>query len=205
MARENKLEYKKGYTSISLESYKKKLEQIYSKHIENEEYIRHSFSKSPKFCHTVKPVNNNLEISNLDELVQCISKSIVNDASNQLDLELKWLESNLYTNANTNDQKKLSADWHLDRRPINWYRIFVLLHETNLSHGPLHYINKDETKKLIKKGFRRGDIYEDKSKIGCMEGNISDNVFINAELCLHKAGIPEKGKKRTILEIVVST
>jgi hypothetical protein len=113
---------------------------------------------------------------------------------------------NIYTIQNTTDLRKLSADWHQDRRPVNWLRIFILLHDTQVQHGPLNYIDQQSSYSLIKRGFRRGHIIDDSlpTPIHLLTGSIGDALIINTETCIHRAGVPVTGLARTVMEIVFS-
>ena len=185
-------------------NHTQQLSELLDRHKNSEKFCNHSFSEYPKFCETLKPSSNH-EQSQEYSLLNSITKHIIKSYSSELGIDFNWIESNIYTNSFTSNETKLSADWHMDRRPINWYRIFVLLHDTDPSHGPLHYLSRENSKCLIKSGFKRGDIVDEfKHPVRKFVGGISDSVLINAELCLHRAGIPNPGKYRSILEIVIS-
>lgn len=120
------------------------------------------------------------------------------------DFHRSVLYVNIYSIQHTTNLKKLSADWHQDRRPINWLRIFILLHDTYDQHGPLSYIDQSTSSVIIRRGFRRGNAidYPFLNSISLLTGFMGDALIINAETCLHKAGVPCQGLTRTIMEIV---
>ena len=120
------------------------------------------------------------------------------------DFQHSVLQVNIYSIQHTANFRRLSADWHQDRRPVNWLRIFILLHDTQFHHGPLSYIDQLTSFAIIKRGFRRGDSIDDSlpNPINLLTGSVGDALIINTETCLHKAGVPANGLTRTIMEIV---
>lgn len=58
-----------------------------------------------------------------------------------------------YTITSTENPALLSAEWHQDRRSINWMRLFILLHDTGLEDGPLSCMSEKLSRIIIRGGF----------------------------------------------------
>lgn len=110
----------------------------------------------------------------------------------------------VYTITSTNNPALLSAEWHQDRRPINWMRLFILLHDTGLEDGPLSCMSEKLSRDLIRGGFSRGGIVCSE-RIGRAKefvGKSGEILLVNTQTCLHKAGVPKEGRLRSIVEVI---
>jgi len=105
------------------------------------------------------------------------------------------------------NRKTISADWHFDRRPTNWIRVFVLINDVNESQGPFTFISKNETIKIIKStNFNRDDVtqndkFENLNPLR-FTGSQGDFYIVDTQRCLHRAGIVSQGFKRDILQFI---
>lgn len=100
--------------------------------------------------------------------------------------------------------------WHIDRFKISTLRVFVLLSsDVNEYSGALNFISRDNTKKIMRTGQylhrtkywgRAQQFIETSSNVQYFSGNFGDILVFNPQLCLHRAGVPEKGKYRDILQ-----
>lgn len=100
----------------------------------------------------------------------------------------------------------LSSDWHFDRRYLNLLRIFILANDVDVSDGPFEYLDRHKTLQNIKKlGWRRG-LWANTEPNGSRKfiGNFGDGLLINTQLLAHRATLPEEGKERKMLQIVVA-
>ena len=104
-------------------------------------------------------------------------------------------------------RKLISADWHLDRRPTNWIRVFVLINDVNEHQGPFTFFPKYKTKEIISMSkFNRdnviqNDVFENLEPLKFV-GNQGDFYIVDTQKCLHRAGIVSQGYKRDILQFI---
>jgi hypothetical protein len=141
-----------------------------------------------------EPVNNNVQflLSRLPEIVG---------------VEVQNLGVTLYRNRATHNSRTISADWHFDRRPTDWLRMFVYLSEVDGDSGPFHFIDLNNSKRLTRAGFKRGsnewqERLQDEATINKLLGLPGSALVINVERLLHRAGIPAPGRHRDMLEII---
>ena len=142
--------------------------------------------------------NDNAFARNLDELCQ--------DIQNVLGLPITVISTLVWRNYHTTDPSLFSGDWHFDRRPTNWYRLFIIASERVGSDcGPFTYLTRQQSAKLVRKGFRRHsenvfDFENNESK--CFEGKRGDALIVDTQTLLHRAGNPSFGKSRDMIEVV---
>ena len=168
-----------------------------SKHETNDLKLKLAVSKNYKIGYDCFLSNN-------------IFSSLKSHVESLLNLKLKLLKIDLWRNYNISesDAKLISADWHFDRRPTNWIRVFILLQKVDISHGPFTYMDKISTKNYVKnQGFNRDNnfnssLFNSSEEINTFEGSKFDLAIVDTQKCLHRAGLVEKDKKRDIIQFV---
>ena len=104
------------------------------------------------------------------------------------------------------DIEAYSNWWHFDARPIDNIKIFVDLSDVDDDCGPFHFIPAKRSRQLVRMGFKRArnglPLNEEGNKqyIVRATGPAGTAVYCNTELCLHRAGVPAKGKTRDIIQ-----
>jgi hypothetical protein len=100
----------------------------------------------------------------------------------------------------------LSNHWHHDSFRADTVKLYMLLHDTNLQHGPFHFLDADKSRKAVRAskdaridkdvpdGVAAGDVH-------LLTGKKGDLLLINTIHCLHRAGNPQSGQQRDILEM----
>lgn len=133
-------------------------------------------------------------------------KKIVDELSDEIGVEFKLESTTVWRNLYTDDPKAYSADWHFDRRPTNWVRFFIILNSLNdRTDGPFTF---QRNTRLYPKVYNRDKL----SKIATLLDSDSEILIgepglitaVNTQYLLHRAGIPQNGKSRDMLEIVLS-
>jgi len=116
------------------------------------------------------------------------------------------------------DQKYAKQDvysnlWHNDPFPITLLRYFVYLSDgVNEKTGALHLHSISNTQKIMRTGYLRrraiigqaAKIIDDPKHIIIFSGNMGDGCLMNPQLCLHRAGIPENGKYRDMIQFTLA-
>jgi hypothetical protein len=97
--------------------------------------------------------------------------------------------------------------WHNDKDPVSQFKYFVYLTNVTEKDGPFHAQTKDRTTELIKMGFGNRfdyklseEILEDPKYLAKMMGPAGTSFFASPPLCLHRAGDPEKGHFRDLIQ-----
>lgn len=99
--------------------------------------------------------------------------------------------------------------WHNDPFPITLLRYFVYLSDgVNQNTGALHMHSINNTKKIMRNGYLRrraivgpaAKLISDPTKTIIFDGDLGDGCLMNPQLCLHRAGIPQFGKSRDMIQ-----
>jgi len=125
-----------------------------------------------------------------------------------IEVEFNFVGHMLWRNYHTNNPSLYSGDWHFDRRPTNWIRLFVLMEDVDSSQGPFHYLDRKTSVEYARKGFNRcstdsqGAINVD-SRVKSFTGKAGDGAFVDVQRLLHKAGVPSEGRTRDMVQIII--
>ncbi|MFB6225663.1 MAG: hypothetical protein ABEI13_04365 [Candidatus Paceibacteria bacterium] len=98
-----------------------------------------------------------------------------------------------------------SDRWHPDREPIDITKLFVNISDVTTEHGPFHILPLQQSRKLSRQNRRRlrpeefGE-FVDSDDIVKAVGSAGTAMLCNTELCWHRAGIPEEGNYRDIIQ-----
>lgn len=106
------------------------------------------------------------------------------------------------------NNEMFSNFWHMDKHNASWLKFFVYLSNVTEKDGPFHIQSKIHTKELVKMGFGNRDHYdlpldtlENPEFVNKMTGSIGTTMFADVATCLHRAGIPEEGHHRNMVQI----
>jgi len=100
----------------------------------------------------------------------------------------------------------LSNHWHHDSFRADTVKLYMLMHDTELRHGPFHFLDAQKSKQAVRasKTFRIDKEVPDgvsPSDVNRLTGKKGDLMLINTIHCLHRAGNPADGESRDILEL----
>jgi hypothetical protein len=95
--------------------------------------------------------------------------------------------------------------WHTDDtlRP-NAVKFFQLPYELDESVGPMETLSRKDTISNWSKGFIRGQIQPIEHAKSLKFMSTKHGLFVNTNKCMHRAGIPEKGKARRMLMVQIN-
>lgn len=116
----------------------------------------------------------------------------------------------IWRNFPTQDATLFSGDWHFDRRPSHWFRLFVLLEDVGVHQGPFMFMSKADSKKATRKGFKRLNknwqsrlnSKDQLTKVQKFIGKKGTGVAVDTQNLLHRAGVADPGYSRDMLEVV---
>lgn len=168
-----------------------------------DKFVKKKFDKSI-FNYTIPNDKKIIEISKILFESNKILKSNLKDIFSD-----KYVISNIsiYRNHHINDQnlsdEKYSNFYHCDHYLKTMFKVFIILDDVDEKNGPLHFFDKNTTKKIIPKYYKsRKEYIPDLDKIFLPKkftGKIGNTLICSTTECLHKAGIPEKNKTRDII------
>ena len=186
-----------------------KISAKYNQMIENEEFSLGSQGFGGKvYCRHIRNPEKNFP-----ELKHLISEKVHRIVSDYYGKNFCIKHINCHRNYHVpkehSSEEVFSNHWHNDRRNISELKLFVYLSDVTEADGPFHYNPRDRTKYLMDKGFGARDNYqvsnevlEDPEHMKKAIGHRGTAFFANANLMLHKAGIPEEGHYRDMVHIV---
>ena len=172
------------------------------------------------------PTDGRLEISSINnskfyEMFNAIegifSKKIINILEEYYETSFSILNTHIYrtiyiSKDSTNVEPYGSTEfWHNDSSTTDSIKLFVLLSDTTKNSGPMHIIDKEETKKIVRNGFRK---YREGLSFGIIENSCNVEKFIgkagkimiaDTNLCLHRGDIPKMNTHRDMLVFYITS
>jgi len=101
----------------------------------------------------------------------------------------------------------LSSRWHCDAGNTSRVILYVYLTDVTEHDGPFHTQSIERTKELMKFGYKSrnnynlpSDVLENKEYVYKITGDAGTSLMCNAHICLHRAGVPEPGHYRDIIQ-----
>ena len=138
-------------------------------------------------------------------------KKLKNKLENYFNLKMYLINTavgrNLHLNVDKKNEHKVkyySNNYHVDFYLINYFKIFINLHDVDETSGPLELFSKANSKKFIKKNnFKDRNNYslENENDLGMIKniGKEGDIFVCSTPQCLHRASSPNMGKYRDML------
>ena len=104
-------------------------------------------------------------------------------------------------------QGMMASTWHCDNRPPDLLKLFINLSHVSPDDGPLHVKTRAQTRRVMQAGYKGRLEYNNaeafidtEDQVARLVGPPGTAMFANTELCLHRAGIPQPGHVRDIME-----
>lgn len=162
-----------------------------------------------------KGKNNRFQYKINPKIINLI-KELINDDCNKILSDMRiYFNSNIYLghalitrnyNYNPENGESYSSYYHCDGYLNTYFKILINLSDVTEDMGPIHVINKIDTKKnvgLFKYNSRNYKKEEElKSEIFVNNSKFGEGLLINTTECLHKAGIPKEDKYRDMLYLI---
>ena len=100
--------------------------------------------------------------------------------------------------------KYYSNNFHVDYYLINYFKIFINIHDVDEDKGPLELFSKKNSKKFVKKGnYKDRNNYSIKAITDCNLikniGKTGDAFVCSTPQCMHRASSPKNGNYRDML------
>tara|TARA_A100001011_G_C14294473_1_gene837790 strand:+ start:1122 stop:2027 length:906 start_codon:yes stop_codon:yes gene_type:complete len=187
------------------------------------------FKPKINFKNEVYQLNNVIEIDNVDNnqsqfkfslnsnSIQIIKKLL--NSKKFLDLKdklEKYFNSHMYlidvkVARNFPIEKKIehkmnlySNNYHVDYYTVNFFKMFINLHDVDDTQGPMNFYSKKNSKKFIKfNNYKDRSNYNlrNEKELGLVKntGSSGDLLICSTPQCLHRATSPNIGKHRDML------
>lgn len=95
--------------------------------------------------------------------------------------------------------------WHFDRHKTFDIKLFVLMSDVDEDDGPLHLVPLEDSKRLARGGFRRGedgvadDVVKRQADMVKFTGSAGSAMLGTTHAMLHRAGNPGPGRRRDMI------
>lgn len=168
-----------------------------------------------KLQNPINGKNNRFQYKINPEIINLIKELINNDCDEILKDIRAYFNSNIYLghamitrnyNYNPDKGESYSSYFHCDGYLNTYFKILINLSDVTEDMGPIHVINKIDTKKdvgLFKYNTRNYKKERNiNSKIFVNNSKFGEGLLISTTDCLHKAGIPKEGKYRDMLYLI---
>ena len=199
--------YLKNYISLGHQQLKEIPDKYLNNLILNLNY-QNDFLESKK----IEFLNNGyFEFTNTEEIKKSVL-NIINEPLKSLVENLKqFYNSNIVLssfrivrNFHINEENDIYSNFfHNDKYVCTLIKVFINLHDVGEDNGPMRFINKKDSKKVLKNmsddEFIRLQKINDKQILNYNIGKKGGVFICDTTSLIHAAGIPEKGKTRDIL------
>ena len=103
-----------------------------------------------------------------------------------------------------------TSNWHHDGSSTDSLKLFLLVHDTKEIHGPMKFLNKTESMRALKKGFKFRNknwntILDNENKYRSLTGATGEMFLVDTNRCLHRAGEPQDQLTRDYLVIYLGS
>jgi hypothetical protein len=98
--------------------------------------------------------------------------------------------------------------WHADPHTTDHVKLFVYLNDVTEDHGPFHTITTDESVRVTRSyrrerdGIPNGYVEDTVDDVNRFMGPRGSTALCNTQTNLHRAGIPDEGNHRDLLQMV---
>ena len=102
----------------------------------------------------------------------------------------------------TKEKEYYNMYFHCDYYTMNYFKLFINLHDITEEYGPLSFYNIQDTKNFVKKAnYKSRNEYNNIELPGIIKncGKKGESLFLNTPQCVHRASIPKKGNYRDVL------
>lgn len=98
--------------------------------------------------------------------------------------------------------------WHLDGAPTDHIKLFICLSDTTEEDGPLHIMPNSGMERIASKcpNFDRnrdgqpGGMVDELGEPVTLTGEMGTAMLANTQTCLHRAGVPDEGHERDLIQ-----
>ena len=99
--------------------------------------------------------------------------------------------------------------WHCDARRPSLIKLMLNINDVGDDGGPLQLLTVSRTRQMLKMGYKTRyeygactDVIDDPDHVVALVGSSGTAMLCNTDRCLHKAGVPAKGRHRDLLSML---
>ncbi len=163
----------------------------------------------------ISSINNKNFYNKLASTKNVFNSEIIQILEYYYQASFKLLNTHIYRTINISKDDGQEAFgsteyWHNDSSTVDSLKLFILLNDTDEKNGPMHLIDKNDTRKIIKNGFSKykegvsNGVIENKCNVIKFVGNAGSALIADTNVCLHRGDIPEPSFYRDMLVFYLS-
>lgn len=172
------------------------------------EKINKTFSQQGRYENTTEySLSLTHPFEDVPEIKQLITPAIVQSLENYYNCHIEMGTIDVRRTLPVGDDAPhgvYSSDWHTDKRMPLMLKLFYLVNDTTEQDGPFHIIDRKKTGNIIRKEFKSreepGASVEKPENAVKFTGKAGSVMVANTTRCLHRAGQPEKGHSRDLIQ-----
>ena len=153
-----------------------------------------------EFDYELRELIKELFKKNFSQVIEAFSKFY---ASRIIVSHIKIFTNHGFDERENNNNQFFSERYHTDNYFFTYFKLFINLEDVNLKKGPLHFVPKLNTKNFLKiSKYKNRHSYNENNVENLIyknTGQKGQSLFVNTTQCVHRAGVPDKDKSRTIL------
>ena len=120
-----------------------------------------------------------------------------------------FVEDEKYYDQTIRDKSKeyFNMYFHCDAYTLNYFKLFISISDIDETKGPLNFYPIKSNKSFIKKAKYKNRLHYENVETDGLIKNISkkgESIFISTPQCMHKAGMPDYGKYRDVLCVILA-
>lgn len=211
---------RKGFTSLGRPYDQDLMDRIrdrYEDLLETDEYTKRMHSNEDILDGEVYRKGIIDPVDEIPELTQLLTDHIRNVIKQYYGSHFQVRIANAYRTRHIppdiyNETEVFADNWHTDGKSTDHIKLFVTLSDTSEEHGPLHILNKDDVAKIADKTvpYDRavdgvpGGVVDDIGTPFKLTGERGTAMLGNTTVCLHRAGNPDPGETRDIIQFYIA-
>ncbi len=193
--------HKNGYLKPKL-NFKQEIEELKLHLDDNQVTRRNDFTFKFNLNENAKKVIK--KILNSDNFIKLKKK-----VENYYNLKMFLINASVRRNFSINSEndhkiKYYSNNFHVDYYIMNYFKMFINIHDVDDNRGPMHLFSKTNSKKFVKQSnFKDRNNYSLKPIDSCglikNTGSMGDIFVCSTPQCVHRASSPKNGNYRDML------
>lgn len=206
---------KRGIVELSesrSEAVISRIQERFDEILENEEHTYTRGALGTDYTYGI--ASDDLDFAeNIPEISDIIAEDISEILRGYYGAHFKPIRVNMWRNHHVppevvEESEVFSNYWHTDPHTTDHVKLFVNLTDVTERDGPFHAITLDDSYDITKQykrqrdGVPNGRVEDEATEILKFTGDAGSTALCNTTLNLHRAGIPEEGRHRDLLQMV---
>lgn len=209
---------RRGYTSLGRpydDDLMERIRERYEELIETEEYTKVMHRETPEGKVYRRGIKDPIE--NIPALKELLNDHVRNVIKQHYGSHFQVRVANVYRTWHIPEEiyrktQMHAENWHTDGKSTDHTKLFVTLSDTTEADGPLHIVPKNDLKTVAKHTVpfdqavdgKPGGAVDQLADPVTLTGERGTAMLANTTVCIHKAGNPDPGHTRDIIQFYMA-